>query len=145
MWRLAARLAAILAFFALNNLPALAASPAYDDPEQVLDEIFNPLLANDREPFSEKMEELFAESGRQIENLVFDGFLAEGETFEYLDLLQEEALGNTFRRYLYVLRTSTEDFLFIRVSLGKASRGWVAFDLDIKSELSKLLPDWDDP
>lgn len=120
-------------------------SPAYDDPEAAVNEILDPLLANDRDLFGEKMTLLFDDTGNQIEKVVFDSFLVKDEVFNYVDRLNSEPLGETMLRHIFVLRTSADDFLFLRISLAKSSRGWVAYDLDVQSELSTFLPDWDDP
>lgn len=134
----------LLAAFLPRDAAAFA-SPAYDAPETAVKEILDPLLANDRDLFAEKMILLFDDTGNQIEKIVFDSFLVKDEVFNYVDRLSSEQLGETMLRYIFALRTSTDDFLFLRISLVKSSRGWVAYDLDVQSELSTFLADWDDP
>jgi hypothetical protein len=120
-------------------------APSYDDPEEAVSRILAPLVANDRPSFLQSMTEHFDEQGKAIDSLVFDSFLTTGEAFEYVDRLQSEELGATLKRYLYVLRTSAEDFLYIRIGMVKYASGWIVYDLDVKSDLSALMPQWDNP
>ena len=119
--------------------------PGYDDPDEAVDSILAALLENDRHSFQKSIKHHFDESADQIESLVFDTFLTDGESFEFKDRLQKEELGKSLKRYTYLFRTWTNDMLYIRIQTVKVSYGWIAYDLDIKSDLSRFYPDWDDP
>jgi hypothetical protein len=139
-------MAALCLFTAMIPVPSLAFDlPGFETSEAVVEEILTPLMHNDQDVFAETMARLFGDGGAQIDHLVFDSFLSEGETFVLRDKLKTDKLGTTLVRYLYALRTSDDDYLFLMISAADTSRGWVAYDFDIKSDLGKFLPGWDSP
>lgn len=120
-------------------------APGYGDPEEAVERILTPLISNDRPAFHKSMNHHFGEGGNQIDALVFDTFLTEGEVFEYFDELQREALGETLKRFVYALRTSKSDFLFLRIHTANGQRGWIVYNLEVKDDLSDLFLGWDNP
>ncbi|WP_299618741.1 hypothetical protein [Pelagibius sp.] len=119
--------------------------PRYGDPKEPIEQMLKPLLETDREGFAETMKKHYGDQGRQVVGWVFDSFLVDDEKVNYVDQLESEELGDTLKRYIYVIRTSSDDFLFLQFFLAKASGGWVAHNIDIQTEISEFIPGWESP
>lgn len=144
--RFASCLVALWLLFLLVPKASVAFEPPdHDNPQTAVDGILTPLMANDRGGFAEAMNYLFDKGGKPVVAAVFDTFLTPGETFEYVDQIQTKNLGETLTRFVYALRSSKNDFLFLRIHVVKGMNGWIVYDMDVNDELNDFFPGWDNP
>lgn len=113
---------------------------SYMEPIEAVNEL---IVDEDFEGLEDYMSSIGYPNGALIAN-TFKQWLA-GDKVTEVDLLREEALGKTVKRFTYAVRDSADSYMFLRFYAAKANHGWVLYNFNMQSDLSELIPDWKSP
>ena len=131
---------------AVMQTPASAAKTRLEtfiSPTEPVSKVIEYIRNNELKGFEKYLKEIGLSGEKEATNHLTK-WIGNGEVHK-VDLLKEERLGNTFRRYFYIIRRNPNAYMYLSLHTVETHTGWVLYSWRLTTKMNTFFPDWVDP